>query len=271
MVPLDRISRYAAIMIDLATYEHNHHHHRHYKRDLNRLQRRLARILAAHIVHKRRAVILFEGWDTAGKDGIIQRLTALWDQSHYQVWPVIAPTAQEKAHDFLWRFRKRLPKPGEIAVFDRSWYGRVLVERVEHFATEAEWRAGYDAINAFEDGLAKDGIALVKLFVHITQEEQDERLAARLDDPWKRWKSNADDYRNRANRPAYLEAMAEMFARTDRPESPWIVIDGNDKKAARIDALTAIAERLEQSVPMAPPPIDPEVLALAEQAIGYRP
>jgi polyphosphate kinase 2 (PPK2 family) len=238
---------------------------------LKRLQRRLACILAAYIVHKRRAVILFEGWDTAGKGGIIQRLTADWDQRHYEAWPIGAPTPEEKAHDFLWRFRKSLPEPGNISVFDRSWYGRVLVERVEGFATEAEWRAGYDEINAFEDELARDGIVLVKLFVHITQKEQDKRLKARLDDPWKRWKSDADDYRNRAKRPAYLEAMAEMFARTDRSESPWFAIDGNDKKAARIDALTVIADRLEQRVPMAAPPIDPEVLALAEQAIGYRP
>ncbi len=146
----------------------------------------------------------------------------------------------------------------------------MLVERVENFASEAEWRAGYDQINAFEDELGRDGITLVKLFVHITQKEQDKRLAARLDNPWKRWKSDADDYRNRAKRPAYLTAMAEMFARTDRPQSPWIAIDGNDKKAARIDALTAIADRLEQSVPMAPPAINPEVLMLAKQAISYR-
>lgn len=271
MVPLTGVERYGAIMINLATYEHDHRHHRHYARNLKRLQKKLEHILAAHVVHKQRAVIMFEGWDTAGKGGIIQRLSAKWDQRHYEAWPIAAPTAQEKKHDFLWRFRKRLPGPGEISVFDRSWYGRVLVERVENYATEAEWRAGYDEINAFEDSLAKDGITLVKVFVHITQAEQDKRLAARLDDPWRRWKSDADDYRNRAKRPAYLAAMAEMFAQTDRTESPWIAIDGNDKKAARIDALTAIAERLAQSVPMAPPPVDPEILALAEQAIGYRP
>jgi polyphosphate kinase 2 (PPK2 family) len=257
-------------MIELAEYERGRKYHGHYREALKRLQKRIARILAAHIVHGQRAVVMLEGWDSAGKGGIIQRLTAEWDQHHYEVWPISAPSAEEKKHDFLWRFRKRLPAPGNISIFDRSWYGRVLVERVEGFASEAEWRSGYDEINAFEDELAKDGITLVKLFVHITQKEQDKRLCARLDDPWKRWKTNADDYRNRAKRPAYLAAMAEMFLRTDRPQSPWIAIDGNDKKAARIAALEAIAEQLEQAVPMAPPPIDPVVLALAEEAIGYR-
>jgi polyphosphate kinase 2 (PPK2 family) len=258
-------------MINLSDYEDGHKYRGHYRHDLCRLQERLARILAAHIVHKRRAVIMFEGWDTAGKGGIIQRLTAEWDQRHYEAWPIAAPTPEEKQHDFLWRFRKRLPPPGNISVFDRSWYGRVLVERVEGFASEAEWRAGYDEINAFEDGLAADGVTLVKLFVHITQKEQDKRLTARLDTPWKRWKSDADDFRNRGKRPAYLAAMTDMFAHTDRPESPWIPIDGNNKKAARIAAMTAIAGQLEQAVPMAPPPLDPEIVKMAEEAFDYRP
>jgi polyphosphate kinase 2 (PPK2 family) len=258
-------------MIDLSDYERGRRYQGHYRHDLCRLQVKLSRILAAHIVHKRRAIVMLEGWDTAGKGGAIQRLTAEWDPRHYEVWPIAAPTAAEKKHDFLWRFRKRLPPPGNISVFDRSWYGRVLVERVEGYASEPEWRASYDEINAFEDVLAQDGITLVKLFFHITQKEQDKRLAARLDDPWRRWKSDPDDYRNRARRLDYLAAMAEMFARTDRPESPWIPIDGNDKKAARIAAMTAIAERLEQGVPMAPPPLDPAILAMAEQAFGYRP
>jgi polyphosphate kinase 2 (PPK2 family) len=258
-------------MIDLNDYESGHKFHGSYRKALCRLQERLARILAAHIVHGKRAVIMFEGWDTAGKGGIIQRLTAEWDQRHYEVWPIAAPTPQEKKHDFLWRFRKALPATGGIGIFDRSWYGRVLVERVEGLASKAEWSAGFDQINAFEDGLIADGITLVKLFVHITQEEQDARLVARLDDPWKRWKIEPDDFRNRDRRPDYLAAMAEMFARTDRVGSPWIPIDGNDKKAARIAAMTHIAERLEQGVPMAPPPPDPEVLALARLALDYEP
>jgi polyphosphate kinase 2 (PPK2 family) len=256
--------------IDLSDYESGHPYHGHYRRDLAALQERLDRILVAHIVHKRRSVIMFEGWDAAGKGGIIQRLADQWDQRHYEVWPIGAPTAQEKAKHFLWRFRKRLPDPCEISVFDRSWYGRVLVERVEGFAKEAEWRAAYGEINAFEEELAEDGIALVKLFVHTTQKTQDKRLRERVRDPWKRWKTGSEDFRNRARRPDYLEAMQEMFLPTDTAVAPWHAIDGNDKRSARIAALTIIADRLEAVLPMDPPPLDPDVALLAKQALGMK-
>ena len=153
-------------------------------------------------------------------------------------------------------------------MFDRSWYGRVLVERVEGFAKEAEWRRGYDEINEFEAQQSDSGTTIVKLFVHVTQEEQDERLKARLEHPWKRWKTGAEDYRNRDKRDAYLDAMAEMFRRTDTRWAPWIAIDGNDKQSARIAALNAIADRLEAHVPMDPPPLDPELEKLARKALG---
>ena len=207
---------------------------------------------------------MVEGWDAAGKGGIIQRLTAQWDHRHYEVYPISAPTAEEKAHDFLWRFRTRLPEPGNIVVFDRSWYGRVLVERVEGFATPAEWERGYDEINAFEASLINSGTTLVKLFVHVSQKEQDARLSARLEDPWKRWKTGPEDYRNRSKRDLYLAAMHEMFARTDTPQSPWQIVDGNNKKAARIAALRIVADALEGNVDMTPPSLDPEVSRLAE-------
>ncbi len=255
-------------MIDLRDYEKKQAYKGHYKRDLAALQERLEHILVAHIVHGRRAVVMLEGWDAAGKGGIIQRLTAEWDPRYYEVYPIAAPSAEEKAHDFLWRFKTRLPKPGNIIVFDRSWYGRVLVERVEGFASEAEWRAGYDAINAFEAELAEGGTTLVKLFVHVSQREQDKRLVARLDDPWKRWKTGLEDYRNRAKREAYLAAMHDMFARTDTGGAPWTVINGNDKKAARIHALTEVADQLAAAVDMTPPPLDPELERVARAALG---
>ena len=255
-------------MIDLRDYDKKRAYKGHYKRDLATLQERLEHILVAHIVHGRRAVVMLEGWDAAGKGGIIQRLTAEWDPRYYEVYPIAAPSVEEKAHDFLWRFQTRLPKPGNIIVFDRSWYGRVLVERVEGFASEAEWRAGYDAINAFEAELAEGGTTLVKLFVHVSQKEQDKRLEARLDDPWKRWKTGLEDYRNRAKREAYLAAMHDMFARTDTGGAPWTVINGNDKKAARIHALTEVADRLEAAVDMTPPPLDPELERVARAAFG---
>jgi polyphosphate kinase 2 (PPK2 family) len=257
-------------VIDLADYEQGRKYAGNYQDAMKALQTRLDHIQVAHIVHRRTAVVMLEGWDAAGKGGIIQRLTAEWDHRSYRVHPIGAPTAEEKDHDFLWRFRNRLPAPGTIAVFDRSWYGRVLVERVEGFASADEWRRGYDAINAFEAELADAGTTLVKLFVHVTQAEQDDRLRARLADPWKRWKTGLDDFRNRARRADYLVAMDAMFARTDTAAAPWIAIDGNAKKAARIAALTAIADRLEAAVPMAPPPADPQVERIAREAFGKR-
>jgi polyphosphate kinase 2 (PPK2 family) len=254
-------------VIDLADYEKTKPYKGHYKRDLAALQDRLERILVAYIVHRRRAVVMFEGWDAAGKGGIIQRLTAMWDPRHFDVHPIAAPTQEEKAHDFLWRFRRVLPKPGDIAIFDRSWYGRVLVERVEGYASEAEWQRAYEEINAFEAELIAGGTTFIKLFVHVSQAEQDRRLADRLEDPWKRWKTGLDDYRNRARRAEYLDAMHDMFARTNTGGAPWTVINGNDKKAARIRALTAIADYLEANVDMTPPPLDPEVERVARAAL----
>jgi polyphosphate kinase 2 (PPK2 family) len=254
--------------IDLADYEKGAKVDGDYEDLLAAVQKRLAKAQVAHIVHGRRAVILFEGWDAAGKGGIIQRLTAEWDPRNFEVWPIAAPTAEEKKHHFLWRFWRRLPGDGEIAVFDRSWYGRVLVERVEGYAAEKQWRHAFDEINEFEARQKEDGTTIVKLFVHITQETQDERLKKRLQHPWKRWKTGADDFRNRARRADYLAAMTEMFALTDTRWAPWKLIDGNNKKAARIAALTWIAERLEKAVPTAAPPADPAVIELARKAFG---
>lgn len=254
--------------IDLSDYEKGEAFDGDYDKALKKLQKRLSHIQYAHIVHKRRAIVLFEGWDAAGKGGIIQRLTAEWDPRYFEVWPIAAPTPEELAHHFLWRFWQRLPAQHNIAVFDRSWYGRVLVERVEGYASEAEWKRGYDEINDFEAQHIATGTTLVKVLVHVTQKTQDKRLKDRLEHPWKRWKTGLDDYRNRARRADYLEAMHEMFARTSTERAPWIVIDGNHKKAARIAALTAIADALEAKVPMEPPALDPEVEKVAKKALG---
>lgn len=254
--------------IDLGDYERGGKYDGDYDADLAKLQKRLEHIQVAHIVRGRGAVVMLEGWDAAGKGGAIQRMTAEWDPRHFEVYPTSAPTREELAHHFLWRFWRRLPGKGEIAIFDRSWYGRVLVERVEGYASEAEWRRGYDEINAFEAQLIESGTTLVKLFLHVSREEQDERLRARLEHPWKRWKTGLDDYRNRAKRPAYLEAMHDMFAHTDTELAPWTVIDGDNKKAARIAVLTAVADGLEAKVDMTPPPLDPEVERVARAALG---
>lgn len=257
--------------IDLSDFESGAKYDGDYGEDLAALQGRLERIQAAHITHGQRSVIMFEGWDAAGKGGIITRLAAQLDPRYFEVWPISAPTDEEKSRHFLWRFWKRLPGNRELSIFDRSWYGRVLVERVEGYASEGEWRKGYDEINEFEAQLTGSKTHLVKLFVHITQDEQDKRFADRLDDPWKRWKTGADDYRNRARRADYLAAMHDMFAQTNTRWAPWTVIDGNNKKAGRIAALTHIADTLEAAVPMTPPNLDPATVKLAHKAFGYEP
>lgn len=256
--------------IDLSDFEEGKKYGGDYETDVAALQERLARIQVAHIVHGRSAIIAFEGWDASGKGGAISRLTAGWDPRWFQVWPIAAPSEEERVRHFLWRFWKRLPGKGEINIFDRTWYGRVLVERVEGFCSEADWKRAYDEINEFEAQQKDNGVTVIKLFMHVTQEEQDERFKDRLESPWKRWKTGKDDYRNRARRADYLKAYRDMFERTDTRWAPWTVIDGNNKKSARIAVLSAIADQLEKQVDMKATPLDPEVVKLAEEALGCR-
>lgn len=251
--------------IDLARYEAGTGHKGRYKADLKELQERLSRLFVANHIHRRKAIVVCEGWDASGKGGAIQRMTAHCDPRAFKVWPIAAPTEEDEAHHYLRRFWQRLPKAGEVAIFDRSWYGRVLVERVEGLAGEVEWRRAYDEINEFEAQLAAEGAILVKLFFHVTQVTQDARLAARLDHPWKRWKVTPEDVRNRARRDDYLAAFRDMFARTDTRWAAWTAIDGNDKKAARIAALQAVADALAAGMPSQPPALSPEMERLARE------
>jgi len=257
--------------IKLSDYEKGADYDGDFDKDLVKLQKRLEKIQVAHIVHGKRSVVMLEGWDAAGKGGIIKRMTGLFDPRYYKVWPISAPTEEERGHHFLWRFWTRLPADRHIAIFDRSWYGRVLVERVEGYCAQKEWKRAYDEINEFEAQQVDSGTAMVKLFVHVTQKEQDKQLAQRLDDPFKRWKTGTEDYRNRAHRKDYLDAMEDMFARTDTRWAPWHVIDGNDRKSGRIAALKQVADALEKHVPMDMPENDPAVVELARQAYGYAP
>jgi polyphosphate kinase 2 (PPK2 family) len=256
--------------IKLCDYEAGRPFEGDYRKTIEDLQERIARLFVANHLHRRKAIIVCEGWDASGKGGAIQRITAQCDPRTYRVWPVAAPDEEEKARHYLWRFWRRLPKAGEAAIFDRSWYGRVLVERVEGFAREPEWRRAYDEINEFESQLCADGATIVKLFFHITQETQDARFRARLEHPWKRWKVTEEDLRNRARRSDYLSAIADMFAQTDTRWASWIAIDGNDKKAARVAALTAVAERLAAALPAGPPPVRPGMEQLAQQLLQSR-
>src|SRR3954467_10918361 len=210
--------------------------------------------------------VVFEGGDASGKGGAIKRLVDRLDPRHVRGSSTAAPTYDEKRHHCLWRFWPLLPGWGGMAVLDRSWYGRVLVERVEGFAAEVEWHRAYDEINEFEAQQNYDGTTIVKLFFHVTQEPQDARLKARLDHPWKRWKVTAEDFRNRARRDDYLLALQDMFDNTDTPWPPWTVIGGNNTKSRRIAALTAIADMLERAVPMKPPPAPADIGALAAEA-----
>lgn len=241
-----------------------------YEDTLADVQKRLAHIQGACIGRHTRAVIAVEGWDAAGKGGFIQRLTAPWDPRFYDVIPVRAPTPEEKAHHYLWRFWRDLPAIGEVNVFDRTWYGRVLVERVEAFATNAEWRRAYDEINAFEKTLTDDGMVFVKLFFHVTQAEQDRRLIERIEKPWKRWKVSEEDFRNRGKRKPYEAAIADMFERTHTRAAPWKIINGNDKHSARIEALEHVAERLTVGLDLSPPALTPKLRKLAGKTFGKK-
>jgi AMP-polyphosphate phosphotransferase len=192
--------------------------------------------------------VVFEGWDASGKGGAIRRLVGPLDPRHVRVSQFAAPSEREARHHFLWRFWPELPGRGGMAVFDRSWYGRVLVERVEGLASEPEWRRAYDEIVAFERTLCGDGMVLVKLWLHISDHEQLRRFRAREREPLKRWKLTEDDWRNRSHRPAYERAVADMLERTDHEAAPWRVIAAESKPYARVAVVEAVAEALEDGL-----------------------
>jgi polyphosphate kinase 2 (PPK2 family) len=189
--------------------------------------------------------VLFEGWDASGKGGCIKRLVAQIDPRHVRVVQFAAPTHDEKRHHFLWRFWPMLPGWGGMAIFDRSWYGRVLVERVEEFATREQWLRAYDEINGFERTLADEGTILIKFWLHISDEEQLERFQRREKDPLKAWKLTDEDWRNRDKRDQYLEAVEDMVARTDHPHAPWHLIPADSKRYARVKVVETVIEEIE--------------------------
>ncbi len=193
-------------------------------------------------------VIVFEGPDASGKGGAIKAVVGHLDVRHYEVCGFAAPTKQEKEHHFLWRFWKVLPGLGEMTVYDRSWYGRVLVERVEGFATDEEWERAYRAIVEFERTLVLEGMIIVKFWLHISDEEQQARFEARAADPFKQWKLTEEDWRNRAKNRRYDEAAEEMFRRTSHPHGRWDVIPAEQKRFARIAVLETLNKRIEQGL-----------------------
>jgi polyphosphate kinase 2 (PPK2 family) len=191
---------------------------------------------------------LFEGWDASGKGGAIKRLVDHLDPRHVRVVSYAAPTPDEKRHQYLLRFASALPGWGGMAVLDRSWYGRVLVERVEGFATKAEWRRAYDEINAYEKTLSDDGMILVKCWMHVSDDEQLKRFKAREKDPLKSWKLTDEDWRNRAKRADYEAAVDEMIERTSTKHAPWHLIEGENKRYARVKVIETVIAAIEARI-----------------------
>lgn len=238
-----------------------------YEKELGRLQLALREVQLAYRRTGRRALIVFEGWDAAGKGGTIRRMGAVLDPRGLKVWPIAAPTPEEKGRHYLYRFWRRLPEVGTLALFDRSWYGRVLVERVEGMATPAEWKRAYDEIRSFEAMQVADGARIVKLFLHISAEEQLRRFQERVSDPLKRWKMTMDDVRSYGKRRAYQRAIEEMLARTSSPRAPWRVVPAENKHYGRIASLATIVSVLSAKVDLKPEGLTPE-LATAIRRLG---
>ncbi len=191
---------------------------------------------------KKSTLLLFEGWDAAGKGGVIRRITHAMDARNYRVIPIAAPTDEEKARHYLWRFWRHLPRDGKVTIYDRSWYGRVLVERVEGFATTAQWMRAYSEINDFEEELTEHGIILLKFWMHIDRDEQLRRFKIREDTAYKRYKITTEDFRNREKWELYESAVNEMITRTSTEYAPWNLVEANDKYFARIKVLSELCK-----------------------------
>ena len=241
-----------------------------YAEALAEAQTNLRTLQLAYMRHRTRAMIVFEGWDASGKGGTIRRMAGVLEPRAVTFWSIGAPRERWQGRHYLERFWSRLPEPGNLGVFDRSWYGRVLVERVEELAGTEAWQRAYGEINAFERMLAADGVRIVKLFMHISDAEQHARFQKRLDDPMKRWKISLEDVRNREKRDAYEAAVTDMVRRTSTDTAPWHVIPADNKKYGRIAALRTIYDSLAQGLEIAPPDVDPEAAAAARTRLGLR-
>jgi polyphosphate kinase 2 (PPK2 family) len=236
-----------------------------YERRLASMQTTVQAIQQAYLGTRERAVVVLEGWDTAGKGGIVRRLGWALDPRSFKVHPISAPGPHERGKHYLQRFWEKLPEHGQIVVFDRSWYGRVLVERVEGFATKREWRRGYEEINQFERLLVEDGIRIVKIFLHISAGEQIRRFKDRVNNPLKRWKLSYEDFRNRQRWTDYEVAIEDMMELTSTKWVPWYLVPANDKPFGRLAAFKILIARLGKGVNLAPRPLDPKIAELAAQ------
>lgn len=231
-----------------------------YDAELLHWQGRLSCAVRSKAFRKHSLVLVFEGRDAAGKGGTIRRLTEALDVRTYDIHPISAPNAVELARPYLWRFWRKLPRLGEISIFDRSWYGRVLVERVEKLISRAAWQRSYEEINEFEAQLLANGTAVIKFWLDIDKDEQLKRFKAREETPFKAYKITEDDWRNREKWTAYQRAAEEMFAQTDTHMAPWHIVPSKDKKAARIQVLRIVVETLES--------LDEHMISLNEPALS---
>ena len=217
-----------------------------YKEKLDKLQKKMDK-LHGELYRRRIPVVLgFEGWDAGGKGGAIKRLTAKMDARGYVVNPTASPNDIEKAHHYLWRFWRAMPKDGHVAIFDRTWYGRVMVERIEGFCTTEEWKRAYKEINDMEKDLYNAGAIVIKFWMHIDKDEQERRFKERQENPEKQWKITDEDWRNREKWDQYEDAVNEMLMRTSTDYAPWVVVEGNSKYYARVKVLQTVVDAIEE-------------------------
>lgn len=219
-----------------------------YKDELLKLQLRLLLLQQKMRMRKIPLILMYEGWDASGKGGSIKRITEKMDPRNLRVWPIGAPDLIEQRYHYLWRFWQRLPANNEIVIFDRSWYGRVLVERVEKMTPKKVWINAYQEIRNFETTLVDNGMVLIKFWLHISPDEQLKRFNEREEDPYKKWKITEDYWRNREKRSEYEEAANDMLRETDIPHTPWNLIAAEDKHYARIATARIVADAMEQAV-----------------------
>lgn len=219
-----------------------------YKKKLDKLQNRLSELQVKLANSDKALCIVFEGWDAAGKGGCIKRVTQALNPRGYKIFPTPAPTAEEKAHTYLWRFAKNMPSPGQITLFDRSWYGRMMVEPIEGFCTKQEYSRAAGEINIFEASFAVDQIIFIKFWIDITKEEQLERFNARAADPMRSWKLTDEDWRNREKWDIYEDYVNSMIKQTNTAYAPWVNVECVDKKYGRIKILETIVNTLKKEL-----------------------
>jgi polyphosphate kinase 2 (PPK2 family) len=236
-----------------------------YACNLLRYQLQLRELAYQLYVQKRTLVMVYEGWDAGGKGGNIKRVTEKLDPRGYEVFSIAAPKGEDGTHHYLWRFWRRLKPPDEkqVIIFDRSWYGRVMVERIEGFCTEAEWKRAYREINEFERQLVDFGMIVQKFWIHISPEEQLRRFEARRDTSYKAWKLTEEDWRNRAKWDAYAEAVNDMLLRTSTATAPWTIVEGNDKWFARVKTLRTLVEVLSKELDYQP--VEPSIAGVQSE------